>query len=179
MKELTDPLFHFLDLLETHGVPYALIGGIAVSVLGRERFTKDVDLTISIDERQAQTLEKIFKSDPAYKVHLISFISSQKIPDMFRIFWKEIPVDLLVSNTDFQKEIVRRALPETVLGRSIKIATPEDLIVLKLLADRPQDQSDIGVLLKRYPRLDWSYIEKWCRVWEIEDRLKRLQSGGN
>jgi hypothetical protein len=177
MKDLTDPLFHFLDLLETHGIPYALIGGLAVSALGRERFTKDVDFTISIDESQAKTLEKLFKGDPIYKVHLISFISSPKIPDMFRIFWRETPVDLLVANTDFQKEIVQRALSETVAGRTIKIATPEDLIVLKLLADRPQDQADISVLLKRYQRLDWAYIEKWCRVWEIEDRLKALRSG--
>ena len=175
MKELTEPLFHFLDLLEKHQIPYALIGGLAIAVIGRERFTKDVDFTIAIDENKAKMLESHFKNDPSYKVHLISFVSSSKIPDMFRIFWKDVPVDLLVANCDFQVELVERAFSETVSGRTIKIATPEDMIVLKLIADRPRDREDIEVLRKRYDQLDWNYIEIWCHIWEIEDRLKALK----
>ncbi len=175
MKELTDPLFHFLDLLEEHQIPYALIGGLAVSVLGRERFTKDVDFTISIDEQKAKFLENHFKNDPSYRVHLINFVSSPKIPDMFRIFWKEVPVDLLVANCDYQMELVLRASPKTVLGRAIKVATPEDIIILKLIADRPRDREDIEVLRKSYKTLDWPYIEKWCREWEVLDRLEKIR----
>ena len=93
MQLLVKPLFHFIDLLERRNIPYAIIGGIAVTLLAHQRFTKD----------------------------------------------------------------------------------PEDLVILKLLADRPVDRQDIEALVMTFSSLDWTHIEKWCRAWEIEDRLKILK----
>jgi predicted nucleotidyltransferase len=175
MTNLTDPLLHFIRLLGQYNIPYAVIGGIAVTILAQNRFTDDVDFTITLDEKQAKILERHFRNDPSYKIHQLNFISLPNIPDMFRIFWKEIPVDLLVANTDFQKEIVMRAKTIDYEGQSVRVATPEDLIVLKLLADRPIDRQDIDSLIKATKTLEWTYIEKWARVWEIEDKLIALR----
>jgi len=177
METISKPLFHFANLLEKLDISFAIIGGVAVSLLAQNRFTDDVDFTITIDERQAKRLESHFKGDPAYTIKQLNFISSSTIPDMFRIIWEETPVDLLVANTDFQKELVRRAQSRIIEGKKIPIASPEDLVVLKLIADRPIDRADIGDILNRFQKIDWAYIEKWCKVWEIEDRLKALQGG--
>ena len=37
-------------------------------------------------------------------------------------------------------------------------ASAEDLIILKLLAERPIDLFDIRGILVRQPQLDWSYL---------------------
>jgi hypothetical protein len=64
---------------------------------------------------------------------------------------------------------------------SIRAATPEDLVILKLIANRPKDQRDLFEL-GQLPDIDWSYVEKWAPIWDIEERLKSyrawLERGG-
>lgn len=175
MNNIASALFHFVDLLKQFKIRYALIGGIAVALLARERFTKDIDLTISINEKQAKLLEAYFRNNKEYKIQQLNFISSKKIPDFFRIFWHQMPVDLLVSNTDFQKELVTRARNFDFENRKIKVATVEDMIILKLIADRPMDREDIKEMIKSNRKLDWKYIEKHAVDWEIIERVKIIK----
>jgi len=175
MGPLSNPLFHFIDLMEKLRIPHALVGGMAVTLLARERFTRDVDFTVILSESQANRLSDIFKKDPAYRVDQISFVSSKRIPDLLRIIWKGTAVDLMVANTDFQKILVKRARKLDCEGRLIRVASFEDMIILKLLADRPRDREDIQALLSSHKDLDGRYIKKWAKVWEIEERLKNLK----
>jgi hypothetical protein len=54
-------------------------------------------------------------------------------------------------------------------------STPEDLIVMKLIADRPKDHLDLLGLL-RLDGLDWTYIEGWVAEWGVAERLRELRS---
>ena len=90
----------------------------------------------------------------------------------------QVPVDFLVANTEFMEEVIRRAIRRKFFNKEVPFATPEDLLVFKLLADRPHDRTDVQELLKYHPNMDWSYIKKWCKAWEIEDRLQALRSPG-
>ncbi len=62
----------------------------------------------------------------------------------------------------------------------VSVVSPEDLIVYKLLAGRPQDRLDILAMLDAFAAgervIDWSYIEHWCDVWEARDALARLRA---
>ena len=175
-RPLKNVFFHFIDFLNRESIPYAVIGGIAVTLTANERFTRDADFTVLLTEEQSARLVKIFQGDPSYEVKQINFNSSQTIADFFRVIWQGTPVDLLVANTDYQKELIVRAKTYRVQGADVRIATPEDLIVLKLLADRPVDRQDIEFILKVSPSIDWNYIQKWCAEWGIEDRLKTLRA---
>lgn len=176
MGPLTEPLRHFIALLEREKIPYVLIGGMAVAALANERFTRDVDLTVVLTTEQAKKLEKIFRNDAAYEIRHIQFVSSPDIPDLFRVIWKEVAVDLIVANTPFQREVVERGRVCNFGDFSVPVATPEDLIIFKLLADRPVDRQDVEMILHAFKDLDWAYIEKWCQAWEIEDRLKKIKN---
>ncbi len=55
------------------------------------------------------------------------------------------------------------------------MATPEDLIVMKLIADRPKDAVDLLGLV-RLPSLDWQYVERWTAAWDVTDRLARVRA---
>lgn len=175
MGPLSKPLFHFIKLLEKENIPHTLIGGIAVTLTVSERYTKDIDFTILLDEKKAKRLENIFKKNPKYEIIQHNFISLPNIPDFFRVMYEGVAVDLLVANTDFQKVLIKRAKIIYFTKKRIRIATPEDLIILKLLADRPRDREDIQSILKHEAKLDWAYMEKWAGEWEINDRLKKIR----
>lgn len=172
--KLEVPLFHFISEMEKRKIPFAVIGGIAINTWGFSRFTKDVDFTILLTQEQSQEFMDYLKNKSDYKIQTISFVSLETIPDFIRLHFNTIPVDFLVANTDFMKEVIRRAIKITVFGQAVPFATPEDLFIFKLLADRPQDRADIEALLKYHPNMDWAHIKKWCQEWEIEGRLNQL-----
>ena len=51
--------------------------------------------------------------------------------------------------------------------------TPEDLILLKLIADRPRDHIDVADILFIQGELDESYMRHWAAELEISDRLAK------
>lgn len=72
----------------------------------------------------------------------------------------------------------------TVLGAPVRLAAPEASIVYKLLASRRKGLDDVeSVFAARAAAgeaLDRALLDRWCRDWEIEDRLQpfRERFGG-
>jgi hypothetical protein len=69
-----------------------------------------------------------------------------------------------VAKTPYQDLVIERAVKDEVTG--IAVATPEDLVVLKLLAMRSQDQRDIALMLDTLA-LDLDYIQHWAAEWDV------------
>ena len=82
-------------------------------------------------------------------------------------------IDLIVAKTDYQELVIQRATPH---GDHLRVATPEDLIVLKLIANRSIDHIDADALARHNP-IDWPYVEHWAEVWQVTERLDRLKAG--
>lgn len=173
-NSLIETLEHMCALLQKKKIPYALIGGFAVTLLAKERFTRDIDFTVQVGVKQFKRFQKTFEDSSDYKIDLVQFLSSKEVPDLVRLSHQSISVDLLYANTKFQKELIKRAHSYPLGKGSIKIASPEDLIVLKLLADRPQDWQDIQSLKESYPKLNLKYLKKWAKYWGIEERLSKI-----
>ena len=72
----------------------------------------------------------------------------------------------------FEQEAIERAVPVRVWGTEVRCCTPEDLILLKIISDRPQDRLDArGILLRRLADLDLNYLEP--RIRELAEALGR------
>lgn len=56
----------------------------------------------------------------------------------------------------------------------VRVATPEDLIVLKRIANRAKDQIDVLGLVA-LPSLDWAYVERRAAEWEVVPLQKRAR----
>lgn len=166
-----DPLPRFggclrslLDWIRAEGVPGVIIGGVAVSLLAKARFTKDVDAFVLLENR---SWEQFLNRGKGY-----GFMP--RVPDYFD-FAREARVLLLrheLSNIDadislgalpFEQETVQRALIVKKAGLCIPIPTPEDLIILKGVAHRDQDQIDIGSILDAHPNTDLRRVRRWLR----------------
>jgi hypothetical protein len=83
-----------------------------------------------------------------------------------------IDVDLFLAETDFQQSLLSRAQTAESESGPIKIVSPEDLILLKLIANRPRDLGDIQDILFVQGSLDQNYLKTWANQLQISDRLQ-------
>ncbi|HYC49483.1 MAG TPA: nucleotidyl transferase AbiEii/AbiGii toxin family protein [Gemmatimonadaceae bacterium] len=161
-------------ILAEAGVSYVVIGGHAVNCWLEPRLTGDVDLTVAADSRQLEALRTALEKE--------GFVSmrehggqAQSGPDFIR-FWcasRALVLEVQTAKTAFQREVLSRAI---ATPDGVRVASVEDLIILKLIADRPKDQADLAGLLG-LSALDWPYIEKWSAAWGVLERLERRRGG--
>ena len=84
------------------------------------------------------------------------FIRHRKSPFKVELF-------LLSKDAHDQLRFARRR-EESVFGRKVCLLTAEDVIISKLRWARSKDRDDIrNVLAVQRERLDWPYLETWCR----------------
>ncbi len=170
-------------ILTDEGVSHAFIGALAAVAWGRPRATTDVDLVVLADEDLFNAIDRwvrdagfirgsdVGPSDP-----------SERLPDI-AVYWSReepsVRIDLFVAKTPFEREVIRTASTAFVLGEPTRLASPEASIIYKLLADRSRDRDDIeSIFLARQAAgeaLDWDWLRRWAREWEIEARLVPLE----
>ena len=153
---------------------YALIGGQAVNCWTVPRVTNDYDFVVLADRDAIETVEALL-ARLGFQYLRRQDSDEPSGPDFVRM---ELPgraiiVDLQAAKTEFQEAIVARAA--TTPGLGTRIATPEDLLVLKLIASRSKDNDDAH-RLGSIPDLDWKYVESRSMEWQVSDRLARLRA---
>jgi predicted nucleotidyltransferase len=153
--------------LNDRGVKACLMGGMAMAHWGHARFTRDVDLLVSLDPQSIEDLADVLSKEgfsprhapPISRVGKHSFVQLIFTPQGR---FDEIPVNLLIADSDFLRAAVHRAVPFVVGGTECNVASCEDLIVLKLQADRLIDRADVRYLLEyNRPALDFPYLTGW------------------
>ncbi|MBL8922317.1 MAG: nucleotidyltransferase [Myxococcaceae bacterium] len=153
-----------------------LIGGLGVIAWGRIRATEDIDLVVDrggFDEdrealaKVAFTFSDEVRADPADSEPDVGFFATSG----------ESPVglDVFYGKTEFEQAVLETAKTVNLGGLTVEVASAEALIVYKLLADRLKDRPDVQYLFdaaaaSRRP-LNWTFLEKWCAWWGIDERL--------
>lgn len=186
MKEtLQVVLLDAVDLLESHGFAHALVGGLAASIRGRTRVTEDVDLVVDCSVDQALELAASLDRTPFAplfpefkQVVRRSFI----LPLIHRD--TRITVDLAIGVSGLEQQVVSRATHVAMGDRHLTVATAEDLLVMKLLAGRPQDDQDVkGIVHAVGTSLDWDYCLRVAQQLEqavgidMVESIRRLRDG--
>ncbi len=92
----------------------------------------------------------------------------------------ETEVDISLGILPFEEEMVERGTTKSFAGLSIRLPTPEDLIIMKAIAHRPKDLEDIRTIADKYPNLDRNRIEQWVRSFgdalELPDLWDQVKS---
>ncbi len=138
-----------------HGDGFALVGGLAVSVRTEPRFTRDVDLAVSVgaDVEAEACVWRL--QGLGYRLELVLEHTRDRLSTVRlrppRAGAGGIVIDLLFASSGIEPEIVGRAEPiEALPGVVVPVALGSDLLAMKLLsveARRPQDAQDIESLL--------------------------------
>ena len=159
-------------MFQRAGLRHALIGGQAVNVWITPRETDDFDFVVAPDREAIEAVEAELLALGLRHVRRQDGHGPSG-PDFVQLktVAMNLAVDIQVAKTEYQSLLIDRAVSGEVSGLSV--ATPEDLIVLKLLAMRSQDQRDIALLVDlRGDTLDWAYIEHWAEVWDVVKELR-------
>lgn len=150
-----------VDFLQARGLPFAVIGGIAVAVRGEPRFTADVDAVVSANVDRALALVE----------ELDGSLFRALFPDVgelvqtafllpLRHVQTHIKLDLAIGLSGFEQQVIARATAVHIADRAVPIASSEDLILMKLLAARPRDIEDAQGIVARQRALDWQYVRQ-------------------
>ena len=83
-----------------------------------------------------------------------------------------VRVDLMFALLPFEIEAIRRARRVDIAGRLVNVVTPEDLVLMKILSERPRDVADAeAIVRRRRQELDRGYLEP--RIKEFADALEK------
>jgi predicted nucleotidyltransferase len=174
---LVEPLRDLIRLFRESKIPYALMGGMAVSVHGIPRPTHDLDFTIAIERERLPefyaAVEELGYSVP--DVHQSGWVDLVAGMPLVRVRqWvddKVIDIDLFLAESSFQESLLSRRVELVVEGNLAWVVTPEDLMLLKLIAGRPRDLGDIQDILLAQGQLDEEYLKTWSQRLGVTDRL--------
>jgi predicted nucleotidyltransferase len=145
------------EALDSRSVPWALVGGLAVSARAEPRATRDIDIAIRVGA-DAEA-ERLIGDLRGIGYDLVSLVEQRATGRLATARLHAPPhgmrsplVDLLFASSGIEAEIVERATPVELLpGVRLRVATPAHLIAMKLLArddrNRPQDLDDLRALL--------------------------------
>ena len=149
------------------GVPSAIIGGIAQSVWGIPRATRDVDLKVLLDRDSSERLLQILGNDYRY-LHSNPLANLRGNGMVFVIDPEDVRVDLLLADTPYDERVISRAVEfDLMAGLQGRVCTAEDLIILKLISTREQDHVDAAAVVRRQAAaLDHAYVRNWLRQFE-------------
>jgi hypothetical protein len=182
--ELSSPLLSALkDLtawLKSGRIPGVVVGGIAASLLGRPRATRDIDVIVWIDPEKWKTFLKSGQNHGIFPRlrDALNFARENRVL-LLRHRPSGIDVDISLGALLFEEEAVRRALKKRIRGVLINLSTPEDLIIMKAVAHRPRDIADIESVLDANPTLDLRRVRHWVREFasalEMPELLQDLE----
>lgn len=147
-------LVETLEAMDSAGVRYLLIGGIASSLLGRPRWTHDIDLFV-FPHDAAAALEALGRA---------GFRTQETDPHwLFKAIKGGVLVDILFQSTGgiyLDEEMVARATIADFHGVEVRMASREDLVVMKAAAHTEQAARywHDAVALVAHPGIDWEYF---------------------
>ena len=137
-------------------ITFLLMGGLAASVLGRNRGVTDIDLFVR-DRDVGSVLSAL--DDAGFETLVVS-------PNwLAKGFKDDVLVDVISRSTHditLTDEILERGTVVDVHGRRLPCVAPEDLIVMQAIAtteDTARYWFDALSLLGR-PELDWEYLAR-------------------
>jgi predicted nucleotidyltransferase len=145
--------------LERNGVEYVLIGGVASSVHGRPRATDDVD--VLVDPRDADRALAALGA--------AGFETEETDPHwIYKATKHRLTVDVMFNikgDVHVDEEMLARARPTSFAGQEVRVAAPEDVIVIKALAhDEPSFRhwhDSLAIIAAQ--ELDWEYLVRRAR----------------
>ncbi|HLE55790.1 MAG TPA: hypothetical protein VJB15_01770 [Rhodothermia bacterium] len=166
--------------MDRSAVPYMITGSLASSLYGEPRSTQDIDIVIDPETRSLEALLKQFPDDTHYVSKDAAF-SALELRSQFNVIdlitgWK---VDLIVrKDREFSRTEFGRRMREEAFGLRVYVASPEDVILVKLewakaAGSERQIRDVAGILRLRQEDLDFEYIESWLEKLHVQEQWRQ------
>jgi hypothetical protein len=156
--------------VEQAGLPFLVLGGLASALVGRPRWTHDIDFLVRPDDAR----------DVLAALRSAGFTTEETDPVwLYKAFKHDIMVDVIFMvmggiylDEEMQSRSIEREIHPSPAGGGqgeglrLRIPSPEDQIVIKAIVHREETSRhwfDALAILGR-AQLDWSYLIRRGRV---------------
>jgi hypothetical protein len=159
-------------LLEGLGIRCVLFGALAANRYRAEtRTTADVDLLLLDAGPGHDALTRALEETR----WTVSWMAPERA--ILRARHPELGLaDLIIAGTDFERTAIARARRDEGPGAfPIDYLAPEDVILFKLIAGRPQDLADVEAIVAAGTAVDETYLEAWAEAWDVLDAWRRMR----
>jgi hypothetical protein len=176
-----DELMRFAGrFFESERIDYYVFGATAMNFWVPPRNTVDLDVVVCEGKRKAVAMiEKLRKQRfPVTKTLAGSLLGGRII----RLPAGDAELDLKMARSRHEREALARSKLFRADDYTLRIASPEDLVLFKLHSWRRQDQADIERVLTQRPDFDVKLIESQLPALEEEaglpmrDRWKEIRT---
>jgi hypothetical protein len=155
--------------LSNAGIASIVIGGVAVATWGEPRVTRDADLKVLLERDHADRLLAMLTPD------YISLLPEprQMLQKQGMVFVQDTlgtRLDVLLADTPYDATAIQRGREvEVQPGVVMRLCSPEDLVIYKLISTRLRDHEDAQTVIRRQGSgLEDSYVLDWLRQFEQE-----------
>ncbi|BAB76171.1 hypothetical protein ACN23B_22430 [Anabaena sp. FACHB-709] len=173
------------QIFESINIPYYVSGGVASSIHGEPRSTRDLDLVIEIQPDQIDLLVVTLETAGYYcPVGAIEELKRGREQTLNITHTETIAnADLYITDASpfALSQMARRILPDLDGISPFWVASPEDTILQKLLWSR-HSQSEkqwrdvLGILKLQALNLDYAYLTQWAEDLNLVDAFSRALS---
>jgi hypothetical protein len=160
------------------GIQYMLTGSFALNYYAQPRMTRDIDLVVALEPKDAEALMALFEND--YYVPRNSLFRAIANHSLFNIIHSEsiVKVDCIVrKDTEYRRLEFDRRQEIAIDGTMIWIVSREDLIISKLLWAKDSHSElqlrDVQNLLQS--DYDAEYLDTWTEKLGLSDLLRESQ----
>jgi len=175
-----DVLIGLLEWFKNSTGEFLIIGGIAVSLLTRPRTTQDIDVLTLLDESQWQVfLKNGHRFGFEARINdALGFAQKNRVL-LLRHVKSGVNIDISFGLLPFEQESMQRKIVHRIGALKVPLPTPEDLVIMKMVAHRPQDMIDVKTIMRTYPKMDQKRVQRWVkefsRVLENPEILSDLE----
>lgn len=164
--------------LDSVGIPYMVSGSVAANFYTTPRMTRDIDIVIELQEKDAENFFSLFSRD--FYIEMESVKNAIRDKQMFNIIHNEaiVKIDFIIrKETEYRKIEFERRHSIILEGLRVYITSPEDLIISKLYWAKDNLSEiqirDVVNLMNTIPDIDKEYIANWVQKLGIEKVYRR------
>ena len=163
-----------VSTLNERGVRYAIVGGLAIIQHGRVRTTDDIDAILAIPQVAMPGLFEALR-ERGFTLDVMNSVRELRDHGLTTLQFHDVLIDLMRPVLPLYEHVLDRSIETIILGHRVRISSVESLIVMKLIALRPQDQADIQDLLTAYAgEVDLNYIRNELDAVMTPDDHRRM-----
>ena len=164
-----------VETLNQRGIRYAIIGGLALIQHTRVRTTDDIDALLTVPQIGMAGLFEAL-AGRGFSIDLARNIRELRDQGLTTLRFGDVTVDLMQPVIPTYAHVLDRAVSTRILGQTARVSSAEGLIVMKLIAMRPQDEADVQDLLATYPEgLDLDFVRAELETFTEADDPRRAK----